>query len=90
MRPLDKCRVKSDAEGPPIPISLSRTRLKLRAFAILAVLSAFSDLPGWVTPALLLVCAAIPLAVWTLWGPESVRALFLPPPRSMENTPEKE
>ncbi|GAA1022521.1 hypothetical protein Aple_091830 [Acrocarpospora pleiomorpha] len=65
--------------GIVIPISMSRTRIKLLAFLLLAVLSYISDSPEWLTAVLLLTGAAIPVALFVLGGAEFVRALFLLP-----------
>ncbi|MFC5826223.1 hypothetical protein [Nonomuraea insulae] len=64
-----------------IPVSLSRTRIKLVAFVLLAAAAPVFDTPVWLTLALTLVCLAIPLAVATLGGAGFVRELFLLPPR---------
>ncbi|GAA0994731.1 hypothetical protein GCM10009555_087830 [Acrocarpospora macrocephala] len=68
-------------DGIAIPISMSRTRIKLLAFVLLAVLSYISDSPEWLTAVLILTGAAIPLALFVLGGAEFVRELFLLPPR---------
>ncbi|GIH25192.1 hypothetical protein Aph01nite_35020 [Acrocarpospora phusangensis] len=73
--------VRRADRGICVPISVSRTRFKLLVFALLAVVSSLSDSPEWLTLALILTCAAIPLALGALGGAEAVRALFLLPPR---------
>lgn len=74
-----------DTDRPPyemvIPISLSRIRFRFFAFAVLAVVSAFSGASIWLALTLMLTCVAIPLAVAAIGGRELVLSLFLVPPK---------
>ncbi|WP_067126728.1 hypothetical protein [Microtetraspora malaysiensis] len=81
--------IRTAARGPEhgpatpvgIPVSISRTRIKLVALALLAAAAPVVDTPEWLTVALTLMCLAVPPAVAALGGADLVRELFLLPPR---------
>lgn len=83
LTPTDSARELEYGPAIPVsvPVSMSRTRIKLAAFILLTAAAPVFDTPVWLTLALTLMCLAIPLAVAALGGADLVRELFLLPPR---------
>ncbi|TDC00726.1 hypothetical protein E1267_33855 [Nonomuraea longispora] len=73
-----------------VPLSISRTRIKLVAIALLTVAAPAFEATVWLTLALTLMCFAIPLAVAVLGGADLVRELFLLPRRPIPSATRKD